>query len=1384
MNRKGPIISTLATIGIVSIIVAVAGTALITTSNIADNGGPLMRAVSQRAVRVGQPVTVTLDLSMKPLVSSCQALAARPMDILLLLDRSGSMDGSPVQQAIEAARRFIETVDLPTHRIGILLFADSPSWVKELTSDRAVLLQILGPQRGSGGTAIGLALQEASAVLNSVAKRPEAAGVVILLSDGGAGDPDLTESTAEFIKTAGGHIVVIALPGSDFDEDLLKRVATSPSDYWTVARPADLEALYSSLAEEINRAVATDATVTEPYNRHAFDLDTVETGIEAEDTGEELVWRFALLTDEGRDISYVLRPRRLGWPSVTMGIGEASMRDCRNNPRSWDAPLGPRVLVYPSPYWLLLFLIPLLLPWAWPWLGLLLRRPGRKPRAAGEMPPSPDQRPPRQLHTPPSFEWAETIEKLVAEDAGTEVPPFTPTLIIGVGRAGRWVLTHVKKNLKDRCGSEMPESVRLLAVDVEVGVDMLPGISHPSQAALEGEISVGDTKLDRDEQVSLSPNLAEVDRALQEHPERFQYMRWWHESGGDEGGRALGRVALFYDLLHGTGNSKFWNALSQQMQGLDNPRIFIIGSLTEEIASGLVLDLPHLVRAVIRPRPISRVALFLGTRAILPEEGRVKPGEFAALRELQRLMLKQPFPYQYSPPAGGRELAGSTVTTPIDACYLLDGTGLASYETEAHMYGTQNQAMRTDWPPVPLAIADALTTLIDPKVAPEFDNWVSSMLTEAGRVENDKGEPVVSSLGSFVYRLPVYDIRRAAELRFLLNVLFGEFDTSGRVGIVRVKKSDGVVVLDRDADQQDEPNLDKAVLTFLQGTHLHNRHAFSAAIATALERREWDEAKLPVFAEEAPLARETFLWSLQEQLISILNGEREDYVANRSGKLGYCLAFLEKLKSKLQEGERLAKRAVRTFRDREKASALLDRIQGYCRLVEDTLKEMQGWEELLVGAPPEEEPSLPHVWQTPASSSERETLYNQLKVEWERAQENLRLMAGVPVREMFLDEHLEKPFYERHLGEMVSGGVGLSPLGRAMQGLGWWSEVEGGRLRLKMLVLPASFDGKISQPRQYALSRDDLDRVREILLELAHALSRSLLDERVNTFLQRHGATTVADTVAQATEPLILYDKTMAGDIVSSQEQLYLALENEDFGRVVRNQFGAKLADLKANTRVLGTEDPYGCAAVRIRDLLPMRMLGIYQASEVEYYKGSKLWHVFPAEQAAIELESRASTEWGETYHYHPRFVRLLETESLAQLFGQCYVYGLIRAEDFTGGRRWVLDTGGTALDLTIISGRVPTLFEAAEAFAANLPMTEVGDHPLRQRNLSQTMESLKQALEARRKERKDWTKHLEALEKEARALRTSERPWERDMGALLEVLIQDEMLSMSGGTS
>ena len=121
-------------------------------------------------------------------------------------------------------------------------------------------------------------------------------------------------------------------------------------------------------------------------------------------------------------------------------------------------------------------------------------------------------------------------------------------------------------------------------------------------------------------------------------------------------------------------------------------------------------------------------------------------------------------------------------------------------------------------------------------------------------------------------------------------------------------------------------------------------------------------------------------------------------------------------------------------------------------------------------------------------------------------------------------------------------------------------------------------------------------------------------------------------------------------------------------------------ADLRANARVLGMTDRYGAAAVGTLDLLPFRAVDAYRAAESSYHKGSRTWQVHAAEQTAIEIEGRVPTEWGQTYHCHPRFVRLLEFEEVARTFGRCYVDGLVHKRRVPSGYLWSLDAGTSEL--------------------------------------------------------------------------------------------------------
>ncbi len=101
-------------------------------------------------------------------------------------------------------------------------------------------------------------------------------------------------------------------------------------------------------------------------------------------------------------------------------------------------------------------------PWAgvmglWPWLLLLLLPflASRVCRALNRVPPLPPP-PPAQVRSQPG--------KLEAPEAEV-LWQVAPTLIVGVGGTGRWVLTQVKKAFRDGGMGHLPDGVRFVLLD-------------------------------------------------------------------------------------------------------------------------------------------------------------------------------------------------------------------------------------------------------------------------------------------------------------------------------------------------------------------------------------------------------------------------------------------------------------------------------------------------------------------------------------------------------------------------------------------------------------------------------------------------------------------------------------------------------------------------------------------------------------------------------------------------------------------------------------------------------------------------------------------------------------------------------------------------------
>lgn len=194
------------------------------------------------AIDLGATVEVTLAVG-----GTCTTqVATVPLDILLIIDRSGSMLGERIELARAAAADFVSDADLSISRVGIVSFNDGATLDAPLTFDEAQLRRALAGLVARGGTRIdqGLAVANAELARNG---RPGAAPVLILLSDGGSEPaPALREATRA--KQAGAEVFTINVQG---DTDLLAAIASGPDHHYAVQSARSLGTIFGRIGDRI-----------------------------------------------------------------------------------------------------------------------------------------------------------------------------------------------------------------------------------------------------------------------------------------------------------------------------------------------------------------------------------------------------------------------------------------------------------------------------------------------------------------------------------------------------------------------------------------------------------------------------------------------------------------------------------------------------------------------------------------------------------------------------------------------------------------------------------------------------------------------------------------------------------------------------------------------------------------------------------------------------------------------------------------------------------------------------------------------------------------------------------------------------------------------------
>ncbi len=225
------------------------------------------------------------------------SVAAAPVDTMLVIDNSGSMDGQKLKDAQTAASDFVDNMNLGADQVGVAQFASSASVVQQLTVDGNAAKNAINSLSSGITTNMGGGINAAQAELQSSHHKPGNLPVIALLSDGHANagvDPVVAAAAA---KSAGTHIITIGL-GSGADETTLKSVASTPNDYHYAPTSAELNGIYQSIGTTLNTLAASNVVVQEVLSSLAnyvpgtFSVDPTSIS----DADKKLTWNIGLMT--------------------------------------------------------------------------------------------------------------------------------------------------------------------------------------------------------------------------------------------------------------------------------------------------------------------------------------------------------------------------------------------------------------------------------------------------------------------------------------------------------------------------------------------------------------------------------------------------------------------------------------------------------------------------------------------------------------------------------------------------------------------------------------------------------------------------------------------------------------------------------------------------------------------------------------------------------------------------------------------------------------------------------------------------------------------------------------------------------------------------------
>ena len=222
-------------------------------------------------INCNEIIKVTLAITASPNILS------NPSDIVLILDKSGSMEGTALENLKLGANKFIDIIDEATDnikdgnigsgsRLGIVSFSDIATQNTQLITSVDVLKNSVNSLIADGYTNHADAFEKAIELFDLNSNKGK---VIVMFTDGKTTIGQPPNIFAEKAKSYGINIYCIGLLGdSGIDTLSLNNWASDPDESFVAITPdsKDLEKLFENLALNISKPGATNISIDEIIN--------------------------------------------------------------------------------------------------------------------------------------------------------------------------------------------------------------------------------------------------------------------------------------------------------------------------------------------------------------------------------------------------------------------------------------------------------------------------------------------------------------------------------------------------------------------------------------------------------------------------------------------------------------------------------------------------------------------------------------------------------------------------------------------------------------------------------------------------------------------------------------------------------------------------------------------------------------------------------------------------------------------------------------------------------------------------------------------------------------------------------------------------------------